>query len=639
MARQMPYDQLWFIKAADSMMNFEWLGSYDKFTLIRPPGYPIWIWLVNTTGIPLRLATELLLLGSSFALIVSLKKAGFPSWLCCLIYFAMIFCPVTIPTNNEAESETLYTPLLYLSLAGLIMMLLTNDSKRAIFYSLLTGIPLCLLWNTRLEIEYILCLLGIFGLLDYLTLLKKKYGPRLIFKRLSIVIGIPCVFIVLSVFSIRILNFTYYGIFATSELFSQGFVSANKALLRIKPNHPKSYVPVPKDVRELAYTASPTLKKIQTYLEGEVGQYWIKKWSCEYNKISCEDIAGCFFWALRDSVDKAGFHSSGSKSDSYYQQVAKEINSACDKGSLPCRSIFNGFLGFLHPDSSVYLTHVPESFIKVIKMFAAQNPADKHTETVIPYSDEFDRVANRRTSIIPISPVDLKKQITISGPISMAGWTLSFDEPIKEVQLRDHTGKILGFSNVFADRPDVVAHFLKQGRKVPSETGFSLETSTLNNNYIGAKMAFLKKDGSETVIPLNEILKPNPSIAISIDAIGFFFSNPHLRLFLQWGIWYRYLLIFFSTIGLISLIILTTYIKHLDIATPAAKILILIASLIILRVALVAMLDASAFKIDLEYIRYLYPVMPLYSCFLALITYQALHQIKVNFRQECGENT
>src|SRR4030095_5680612 len=38
-----PHDHLWFIRAADQLIKHNWLGDYDPMTLIRPPGYPIWI--------------------------------------------------------------------------------------------------------------------------------------------------------------------------------------------------------------------------------------------------------------------------------------------------------------------------------------------------------------------------------------------------------------------------------------------------------------------------------------------------------------------------------------------------------------------------------------------------------------------
>src|SRR5436190_24057108 len=51
-AREAWLDQAWFIKSAQNILSLHWLGPYDKFTLARQPGYPLWIVFAHLIHIP-----------------------------------------------------------------------------------------------------------------------------------------------------------------------------------------------------------------------------------------------------------------------------------------------------------------------------------------------------------------------------------------------------------------------------------------------------------------------------------------------------------------------------------------------------------------------------------------------------------
>lgn len=73
-ARNQPFDDLWQIMAAS---RGYWFGSgYNVMTFVHLPVYPLWIDLVYFTGIPLRIASELLFLGAGFVFAWVLTKAG-----------------------------------------------------------------------------------------------------------------------------------------------------------------------------------------------------------------------------------------------------------------------------------------------------------------------------------------------------------------------------------------------------------------------------------------------------------------------------------------------------------------------------------------------------------------------------------
>ena len=78
-ARANPLDQVRYLEMARELSRGRWLGNYGLLTLIREPGFPAWVALVDGFGISLRLANEWLLLGASGLFCAALAAIGVSS--------------------------------------------------------------------------------------------------------------------------------------------------------------------------------------------------------------------------------------------------------------------------------------------------------------------------------------------------------------------------------------------------------------------------------------------------------------------------------------------------------------------------------------------------------------------------------
>jgi hypothetical protein len=87
------------------------------------------------------------------------------------------------------------------------------------------------------------------------------------------------------------------------------------------------------------------------------------------------------------------------------------------------------------------------------------------------------------------------------------------------------------------------------------------------------------------------------------------------------GRYHRVFVAGMSAIGFAALLIVIWHWRRLRLRDPLTPALILLAAAILLRVTLFSYLDATWWIGGYE--RYLFPVMPLYSCFLVLLIYQA----------------
>jgi hypothetical protein len=87
------------------------------------------------------------------------------------------------------------------------------------------------------------------------------------------------------------------------------------------------------------------------------------------------------------------------------------------------------------------------------------------------------------------------------------------------------------------------------------------------------------------------------------------------------GSYHRFLVIGLSAAGLVAALILGWHFRRLQLSDPLNAALILIAAAILLRVILFTYLHANWGFVGYE--RYLFPVAPIYSCFLIVLMYQA----------------
>ena len=84
---------------------------------------------------------------------------------------------------------------------------------------------------------------------------------------------------------------------------------------------------------------------------------------------------------------------------------------------------------------------------------------------------------------------------------------------------------------------------------------------------------------------------------------------------------FRFLVAGLAAGGLVAIVIIARYFRRFRMSESLSALLIHIAVTIFLRMTLFAFLDATWWMFDYE--RYIFPVMPLTSCFLILLIYQA----------------
>ena len=315
------YDELFFIQCSESLLNGEWLGEYSAFRLSKGPIYPLWLALNHISGLPLLFSQHLLYIFAGTAMFFFLKQISHQDHICLFLIFsaAYLYNPVV---ELRVLREAVYPALTVLMIAGLSGVYLYKTAHIARFFLAVffLGTVLTLFWLVREEGIWIIPSMGIMMAYTLFMIHKTLGFSKMFWLRSGMVLILPPMLLFLTIHLVSRLNLIHYNTYTVVETNSRPFVSAFGAINRV--NHPawEHYRPLPGEVRKKLVKVSPSFKAIEPLLPSNISGY------------------DGLLWALRRAVSKVGYAISGDVSAQFYSQLAHEINSACDQGTLVCSS-------------------------------------------------------------------------------------------------------------------------------------------------------------------------------------------------------------------------------------------------------------------------------------------------------------
>lgn len=337
------HDDRLFVELAANLIKGEWLGPYNQFTLAKGPMFPLFIAAVFWLGVPLMLAQQMLYASASATLVCSL----FP-WLRhgaarFGLYAVLLWNPMSYDAGNLSRlmRQNLYTPLALFTIAGLVMLVARRHEawRRQLWPAVLAGLSFGAFWLTREESVWLLPAVMLLWLGLFLSL-GREWLRR--WRPVALGLGIFTGAALLPSLTISSLNWQHYGWFGTVEFRAKEFKAAYGALTRPLVGPELDQVPVTRQMREALYELSPAFARLKPHLEGPVGDHWSDK--DHFPAADRQMRGGWFVWAIRDAINAAGLAPDARTAMQHYQQIADEVNSACDAGLVPARPPRHGFV-------------------------------------------------------------------------------------------------------------------------------------------------------------------------------------------------------------------------------------------------------------------------------------------------------
>lgn len=368
---------------------------------------------------------------------------------------------------------------------------------------------------------------------------------------------------------------------------------------------------------------SPAFRTLRPHLEGPLGQGW-QSHTLRILGIRGETAAGWMIFALRDAAIHAG-HRAPSDREALFRRIRKEIHEACGDGRLRCRRVLSQVLD---PDPGNYAGHMPASVLRVSRWFAAPSSVFAGAEGEQPVSPSirelFDRMANRRAALVG----------NVRVWFHVRGWAFHAGDPLTSVVARDRaTGSVVQATAAFHPRPDVRKAL---GEDVPLQSGFRIAIPVRSRRQ-PPSLHLVTRSGREFGVPYERRLEMSrPLRERDADAPpGLRYAIGAVEQTVVTRTWtdeaktavarvHGPVVFILTTLALAALVVLALGVarpgaRHplpaptapgTAIADPLLLIAVFVIAIVALRVALYAVLDASAWPSAQP--RYLWPAVALY---------------------------
>ncbi|HEY7412478.1 MAG TPA: hypothetical protein VII13_17165 [Vicinamibacteria bacterium] len=329
------HDDLLFHDLAAAAAAGDWLGPYGVRTLVKGPGYPLFIATAYSFSLSLRVAQELLYVAFCAVALMAVGPLGLRAGVRLALGALLLFNPMTHAGGiaGRLVREGIYPALAGLVLACAIGVHLRRKGSLGTLggWSAALGAALGSAWVTREEGVWLLPAVGALALG---AALGARGRSRPVARAAAIVLPALAVW-ALVVGGVRVVNGRVYGWPVVVELQAPEFRAGYGALARVGPE-PPVYVPVTAEAWRQAGRVSPAAASLVPHLEDALDVY--EKTTCRWLPEACGHVGGGWFvWMLRDAADKAGHHGTAAEARAFYRRLAEEVNAACAARRLGCR--------------------------------------------------------------------------------------------------------------------------------------------------------------------------------------------------------------------------------------------------------------------------------------------------------------
>ena len=327
-----PHDDTLFMQLAEYLVQGQWFGPYNEFTLVKGPGYPFFLAASYLAGTSVSLSTALFHC-SAVTFFSFVSHRFLRSYLLSAILFTLLLWhPSTLSIHLlRVYREEIYYAQALIFLAALIAALFADNRKARLLYSILAGAVLGWLWLTREEGVWVLP--GTAVLLAIVLLYKWRAGRAF---ELAFVLAITVgIFAIIQV-GFRAANLRVYGSFVGVDFKERNYQRALAAIHSVRSGGFVKSISISRAARERVYAVSPAFATLKYYLDGPPGEGWAAI-SCQTLAFSCGEIgSGWFIFAVRHAASGIGHYRTPADASQFFGQVADEIEAACANKQLEC---------------------------------------------------------------------------------------------------------------------------------------------------------------------------------------------------------------------------------------------------------------------------------------------------------------
>ncbi len=443
------YDDQLFMRLGKTLADGRWLGPFDALTLVKAPGYPLFLAASHWTGLPVTLAQAAFYAFSLAALAWVIRKKTGSFWLPLAVFLLLLWHPKVLEPARILR-DNIYMSQSILLVALFSYCLFVAERRRQLWWGAVTGILLGWFWLTRDEGIWLIP--GLAVLVCFAIFYNRGDADGRAWWQPTLMAGATFISVLLLFMAV---NFLTYGKFVGVDFKEKNFQAAISAMEGVQQANPVPFVAVPRATRMQLYGVSPAFASLRPFLDPPNSHSVWETGACPFRPTACGDIGnGFFMWALRDAAEKRGHYRSPVAASEFFAVVAKEIEVACVDGRLTCE---RDHIPLLPPMTDAQIAWIPISLRQLQQTMlhpGAYPGLPQHAE---------EGTSERFASALAFlnQPSHYTRQDALTTRVDVAGWYYnpqSGDEWF-ELRVSDRSNPDLEFTLHRADSPDLVEHF------------------------------------------------------------------------------------------------------------------------------------------------------------------------------------
>lgn len=333
------HDDILMIDHAENILSGDYLGDYTNKTLLKRISYPIFLSLCNILNIPYLTGLGLFWVFSAILFIFAIRKAVTNKKILFLMYIFILFNPVmySFKWAQSMYRNSIIAPATLLVLATLIGMYYSRDKNKSfIVWGIGVGISFSFFWNIREDTIWLLPFFICAILVGAVKWILQNKGATLkkCIEKITL-FALPIMLFCLSCVITQFVNYKYYGLYSSNELYDSNFREMINILNTLDEN-PKlkseKGITISRETMDKLYEVSPSLASIKDEIQKYVFNSF---WQTIGDNINDGEVYGGYiYWAMRDAVQAAGYYKDAKTADDFYGKVCEEVRAAIDNGSL-----------------------------------------------------------------------------------------------------------------------------------------------------------------------------------------------------------------------------------------------------------------------------------------------------------------
>lgn len=335
-----PHDDGWLVTHAQYILNGEWLGPYDQYTLIKGPFSPLLMAFSAYIGVTFSGLNTALYCFACLIFVAAIRPIIKNQWLQILCFAVLLFNPISyaIETSQRIYRNGIGQWEILLIFGCLIAVFFRrNENWKNLFkWAFVSGLTLGAFLQTREDSAWIYpFVLGMIAS-TIAVFLWEKEGP----KKKIILFLLPIALAFLLNGFTQIANYIYYGAPTVNDRNGGNYAKVAGDLYAIAPDpdedrlykseaYKGQYYDIYVSTMDKALAASPTLNSASQHIRDAI-RMWAGWEEIKNGQVSTDHM----LFALRDGVAGAGHYKSLPETEAFYGRVHEELRAAFENGTL-----------------------------------------------------------------------------------------------------------------------------------------------------------------------------------------------------------------------------------------------------------------------------------------------------------------